>query len=322
MINRSSATDSIKGVMIILVVFGHVIYKGNFEDLFQSIRDLIYIFHMPIFLMLSGFYFKCNLTTDWLKNIATKLVLPYLMSFSFYLLMLYLVGQWGKVETSNHINDFQGALKAIFISPFSSYWYLHSLIVFSLFFYISNFLCSRLNNKFFILPATLVIYSIFHYFSWHMDIKFFYWVAAYIWLGYVFRGVLNSYQMRVKDLSSMFVLSSLLLISSLGFIVGFDLQRLLLSLTALSIFYTIFKYINCKFLSFVGRNSLLIFLFHVYFLNISKIFSGVLLDIDNSGVAFVLFSLVLSVSGSILIGWLFDRLSISKYIVGSANAIK
>jgi fucose 4-O-acetylase-like acetyltransferase len=321
-VNRNSATDSIKGVMIILVVFGHIIYKGNFQDLFLSIRDLIYIFHMPIFLMLSGFYFKCKLTTDWLKNITIKLVLPYLMSFSFYLLMLYIVGQWGKVETSNHINDVQGAFKAIFISPFSSYWYLHSLIVFSLFFYTSNFLCSRLNYKFLILPATLALYSIFHYFSWSMGVKFFYWVAAYIWLGYAFHSVLNSYQTRAKYLSSVLVLSILLVISSIGFIAGFDLQRLLLSLIVLLVLHTLFKYINCKFLSFVGRNSLLIFLFHVYFLNISKFFSSILLNIDNSGVAFMLFSLLLSVSGSILIGWLFDRLNISKYVLGSVNALK
>lgn len=322
MVNRNNTTDSIKGIMIILVVFGHIIYQGSYQELFQSIRDIIYIFHMPIFLMLSGFYFKFRLTIDWLENLTTRLVYPYLISFSFYLLTLYIVGQWGGIETSNNISDFQSAFKAILISPFSSYWYLHSLIAFSLLFFVSNFLCSRLDRMHLILPLSLVIYSIFHFILWNINVKFFYWVASYIWLGYVFGGFLNNYRFRNDNYSPMIVLVFLLIINSMNIISGFDLYRTAISLTLYFSLYMIFKYFHCGFLSFIGRNSLLIFLFHVYFLNVSKFFSGIIINLDFSGLLYVVFSLALSIFGSIIVGWIFDKLKISKYVLGTNNAIK
>ncbi|NOH45051.1 acyltransferase [Vibrio cyclitrophicus] len=322
MVDRNSAIDSVKGTMIILVVFGHVIYKGNYYDLFQNIHDFVYIFHMPIFLMLSGYFFRCELTVNWLKMVTSKLALPYFLSFSFYLVSLYYVGLWGGVETSNYVNNFQDVLQAIFVKPFASYWYLHSLISFSLVFYVSNLIGEKLNLKIFTLPVILVLYSIFHYFLWQMNVKFFYWVAGYIWLGYAFHLFLKSYYKGVIDFASLLVLTILFLLIITNNIASYGLLRTLISLAILFVLLILFKHVNCNWLMFVGRNSILIFLFHVYFLNIAKFTSSIFLLFDNTGTLFVLFSLIFSVIGSLLIGLVMDKLHISKYILGTSNAIK
>ena len=56
---RSSFWDNYKGILIILVVFGHFIYEsavalsGSFaNDLFK----FIYAFHMPAFVFCSGYF--------------------------------------------------------------------------------------------------------------------------------------------------------------------------------------------------------------------------------------------------------------------------
>ena len=57
--NRNIAIDIAKGIGIILVVWGHVIQvsagEGNFDYWGNSIFEIIYSFHMPLFIFLSGF---------------------------------------------------------------------------------------------------------------------------------------------------------------------------------------------------------------------------------------------------------------------------
>ncbi|WP_394135671.1 acyltransferase family protein [Aliivibrio fischeri] len=319
--DRDKSLDSIKGVMIIFVVFGHIIYKGDFRYLFQNIHDLVYIFHMPIFLMLSGYFFKCNLTVDWLKNITVKLVIPYLLSFSFYLFILYIVEFWGGIDTSNHVSGLHDAIKSILVSPFASYWYLHSLIIFSLLFYISSFLCFKLNINYFILPSTIVLYSILHFSIFQFNVKYFYWVAGYIWLGYVFHSLLQSYNNSCVNKVDFITFVIITLVVSLNLISDFDLKRTLISILVFSLLYLFFNVFKLNWLSFIGRNSLLIFLFHVYFLNLSKLMSNVFISFDGSGTVFLLFSLIFSIVGSLFLGRLIERLNMSRFILGTSNAI-
>ncbi|TDM56052.1 acyltransferase family protein [Aliivibrio fischeri] len=322
MTDRNLAIDSIKGIMIIFVVFGHIVYVGEFKYLFNVFREFIYIFHMPIFLMLSGYLFRCELSTSWLKTIFSKLVIPYIFSFSCYLVILYYVGIWGGIEVSNHINGFQDALKAIIISPFASYWYLHSLILFSLFFYISSLISYKLNFNKLTLPLTLLLYSVFHFLFFESNFKFFYWVSGYIWLGYIYHYCLKNYRNDDLFISCLSVFIVILSIVISGKVIGFEFQRSLISLVILFFLYFLFKRFNCRVLEFIGRNSLLIFLFHVYFLNFAKFLSGFLLYFDESGTFFVIFSLLISVLGSIFIGLVMDCLNLSKYILGCDNGIK
>ncbi len=53
MIEKDLKISNIKGLLIFLVVFGHLIelYKGNYYQIFV----LIYAFHMPLFIFISGF---------------------------------------------------------------------------------------------------------------------------------------------------------------------------------------------------------------------------------------------------------------------------
>lgn len=49
--NRVEYIDTLKGLLIILVIFGHTGINSN-------IQKWIYSFHMPLFLIISGFFYK------------------------------------------------------------------------------------------------------------------------------------------------------------------------------------------------------------------------------------------------------------------------
>lgn len=84
---RNSALDLIKGIAIILVVFGHSIQYGSGEEFYSSkayfehwFFQLIYSFHMPLFMLVSGYLFYYTAekysTKELLISRFTKLVFP------------------------------------------------------------------------------------------------------------------------------------------------------------------------------------------------------------------------------------------------------
>ena len=66
---RSKWIDVYKGIGIILVVSGHI-FNG-------LIRDLIFLFHMPLFFFISGYLFKSKNYFNYFTKKSLSLLLPY-----------------------------------------------------------------------------------------------------------------------------------------------------------------------------------------------------------------------------------------------------
>ena len=91
MVKRFENIDFIKGVLIMLVVMGHIIQAldSNYEKNF--IYFFIYSFHMPLFMSVSGYLFclKYNFE-DWGKE-ETKIFVAKLGNIAYPMLI------WGGV---------------------------------------------------------------------------------------------------------------------------------------------------------------------------------------------------------------------------------
>lgn len=84
--------DGIKAVLIFLVIWGHVIQYTNMnEGLNNPIAAFIYSFHMPMFMMLSGVFFKRQLQlrcSMLLRKNFSRLILPTIVvTFSLFLIV-------------------------------------------------------------------------------------------------------------------------------------------------------------------------------------------------------------------------------------------
>ena len=123
---RSSFWDNLKGVLICLVVFAHFIY--DFTDLFviDIIVFLIYVFHMPAFVFVSG-----KFTHDPPK--IRKLVTAFVIFQCIYLLC-----------------EFQMLGYIDLLAPAYVCWYLVALIVWRL-------LAKFLPRKLWLLPALILV---------------------------------------------------------------------------------------------------------------------------------------------------------------------
>ncbi|MBM7570518.1 acyltransferase family protein [Aquibacillus albus] len=82
---REAFIDNAKVVLIFFVVFGHVIQP--FTSQLSSIQLLyfwIYIFHMPAFIFLSGFFAKGLGNKGYIFKLAKRLLFPYFVFQLFY----------------------------------------------------------------------------------------------------------------------------------------------------------------------------------------------------------------------------------------------
>lgn len=85
--HRIEWIDIARGIAILFVIIGHSL--GNYFSSYFS--NLIYVFHMPIFFVLSGYLYKEKKKSKFLKNSFFNLIMPYIgtVLIAFVLFTIY-----------------------------------------------------------------------------------------------------------------------------------------------------------------------------------------------------------------------------------------
>ncbi|MBS4216090.1 MULTISPECIES: acyltransferase family protein [Neobacillus] len=113
---RSKYFDNAKFILMFLVVFGHLISPLKDQDGFLfTLYTVIYLFHMPAFILISGYFSKGFQKPGYFKKLAIKLLIPYLLFQTIYSVYYYMNGK----ETAFHVD---------FFHPHWSLWFLLSLL--------------------------------------------------------------------------------------------------------------------------------------------------------------------------------------------------
>ncbi|WP_243385465.1 acyltransferase family protein [Bacillus kexueae] len=121
---RESYFDNAKFLLIALVVFGHMIRSFIEQDeVMLAIYKFIYTFHMPAFILIAGYFSKGFQKKGYVKKVATKLIVPYLIFHGIYSVYYMLV----KNEHVLHVVDP--------LNPHWSLWFLLSLFCWNLLLY-------------------------------------------------------------------------------------------------------------------------------------------------------------------------------------------
>lgn len=130
--NRESYFDNAKFILIILVVFGHVIRSFIDDNEFMlNVYKFVYTFHMPAFILISGFFAKGYDKKGYVQKIFKKLIIPYLIFQGIYSVYYFLV------ESGN-------TLALDLLDPHWSLWFLMSLFFWNLFLFAYTKLDKRL----------------------------------------------------------------------------------------------------------------------------------------------------------------------------------
>lgn len=156
---RNEALDIAKGIGIILMVIGH-------SGCPKYLHDFIYMFHMPLFFVCSGYFYKHITTRNELIRCWKKrfrgLYLPYIkwsLAFLFlhnifYHLNIYSdeYGYQGTTSSLYNTSDIIERLKCILLymngheDLLGGFWFLKALLLSTLAFSMIDFLLSRWKN--------------------------------------------------------------------------------------------------------------------------------------------------------------------------------
>jgi fucose 4-O-acetylase-like acetyltransferase len=134
---RNWGIDSLKGGLMVLVILGHVIPSALDESVTRSV---IYSFHMPLFLFLSGFLFPLNriLSESWtalFHRYRYRVIIPWIIAvvaYAFMNIQIYQSTQNPLIVIARH-----------FVKPFYHLWFIPSLLFFMM---LTRFLYAKVVN--------------------------------------------------------------------------------------------------------------------------------------------------------------------------------
>lgn len=126
--NRIIALDIAKAICIILVVMGHYV-PDNSPAWYVLVHDVIYTFHMPLFMFVSGYVYiatkKRSTYGDFLLKKVRRLMVPYLTT-SVMVIVIKLLTQ-GSMSVDNPVTIF--SFVEMFYMPVAGYflWFIWAL---------------------------------------------------------------------------------------------------------------------------------------------------------------------------------------------------
>ena len=119
---RIEELDYLKGILITLVVLFHLTY---FSTEYTLAKQFVYTFHMPAFLVISGWLMNIEAPLPHFGRMISKILLPYIVFESGYIVISALKMVAVPIAELN-VSTF---LYHFFASPVGPYWFLHTLII-------------------------------------------------------------------------------------------------------------------------------------------------------------------------------------------------
>ena len=331
---RIDELDFLKFVFITLMIAFHLVYIG---DAYPVAKRLVYTFHMPGFLLVSGYLFNVNKSWESFWKTMLWIFVPYTIMESGYTMMASLL------PIREHIDRLTVGVLVdhIFLHPMGPYWYLHTLMICGICYYIafkkpegrfSSVLKQEkpllpikmlslenqvLLGRFTLLASFLLLLS---YGCGLLSIA----NAAYFLVGAIVRQAVGNFRLAFP--TRWWTLGLLLVwcidpshydrASFAGACLVFLVIGSLLWIYQLGIPQSL-----RKLFLFIGRNTLPLLLFSPIFTILAKYYQALLLRAEPTGIFFMVVSVILVIAGSYGITWLMDISGISKLFFGKKGLI-
>lgn len=283
---RLESLDFIKGVLILLMIAFHLVYIG---DSYPYLKKVVYTFHMPAFLILSGYLMNIEKSATQFGRSMHRFLLPYLLLESGYILMAAVL------PIREHIDLLTPNvyLHHLLVAPLGPYWYLHTLMLCGIAYYVV-FRLRMLQLMTRILLLALCLFTLTlpeHFVAAPYALYFFIGVA----IRHLSAGFTSVFRPTILALPCLILLAlypSNLSTDAVG--------SLLIIYCAIS--SCLFVYRNNKvgrFVAYLGRHSLTLYLYSPIFTFACKPLVP-FLSFDPSGIVFLILSLGICTVGSLL----------------------
>jgi fucose 4-O-acetylase-like acetyltransferase len=314
--------DALKGLAIILVVFGHIADGYISANLYSNSKCLysiyycVYSFHMPLFFMLSGvtfalaYYKNCTFNVFKIKCQLLNFVWIYVVFSTVQWIFQYVFSDY--VNTVYSVKD----LLLIFIKPVALYWYLYVLFFIYI---ISIFLLKRIEIKILVVTSGIVSFLIsFLKFGQLYIVKHIIYFSAFFILGifiaYNMEMFNNLMLLITQGVGACAIFTIIVLKNCAVGYWGHYIVALVPCIFLICCFSSCRALYKNKVLIICGKCSLEIYLLHCYITAANR---KILLEIGVSNFYLnVLLNLILAVVIPLFVTWLLEKINIKKYVFG------
>lgn len=255
---RIASVDFIKGLMIALMVTFHLPLSGYVVNA----TPYVYAFHMPVFLVLSGFFLKVDREYKAYSKGLARIAIPYVIFQTLYICAIGLLQNY--FPTSNTIENFGIGTIAYHVlwSPCGTYWYLHTLLIYAIVLKVSYELAKE--NWVHAIVYSLACLVVLDRFIVGFDFS----NAIYLSIGVIanYLGTKKT-KLKISSMYALFPIVAVFIFSS--HFSRYDLASgFIVTLMMISFCGALYEYIPSKvkyFVNFLGRNSLCIVIFSSYY---------------------------------------------------------
>ena len=309
---RIPQIDYLKCIFILLMIAFHLVYFG---DKYPYAKRIVYTFHMPVFLIISGYLVNIHKNVKDFLHIILWMFIPYAIMECGYTVMSAVLPVRDKVDSLS----IGVIIKNVFVSPLGPYWYLQTLIICNVTYYFIHKVGSKWSDINRIICLSICLGSL----AYWLHIMSLANVVYYI-IGVVISMYGIPFLTFFKS-SPLSILPFIILCLFPGNLDKFSLSGVIITYLAIGIALSFYKYLTTppcinKTIQFIGRNTLIILLFSPIFTIVAKVFIP-FLAFDHTGICFLVISEIFTVSGSLFVAYLMDKLKISPFFFGKKEAL-
>lgn len=308
--NYSKDINYFRAILISLSILVHIV---NFGNIHPSVKGSVLAFMMPTFLIITGYLVNVNKTVWGFAIYVWRIWLPYMiMVLGMASLSLYLPVRDG-IDTF----DMPTILNVLFIRSIGPYWFLHTMVVCGIIYFAAFRLARKMDmiGKLSVFASLLIVVALLTPF---LNIK----SATFYFIGVGIRHFAKDFS-QVYRKSPWPLMPFALLISDTGFHDWGAISILVCAISFLcfSAYFVSFLPEGAKtVLEYIGRNTFPIYIFHPIFTMLAK-FMLPAFCFDSSGIVHAVFTIVMSIAGSICIGFCLDRTHLA-YIFGRQGILR
>jgi len=281
----------------------HLVYIG---DSYPYAKQVIYTFHMPVFLAISGYLMNIHKPPRQFLLTIYWLVVPYVVMESGYTIACSML------PIREHIDNLtiEVFLDKLFLHPLGPYWFLHTLIMCGLTYYGVFLFCKKgLLSCYILIGFAYTLYARVGLLS--LPLSFYFLVGVIIRNSHLtFLQVFQPSLLSFIAAGFLFANPANLHSGTIGglFIVYFVISG------SLSVYPYFSKWI-LHFILYLGKNTLPLFLFSPIFTILCKSLVPVL-SFEPTGMLFLFCALFICISGSLCICKVMEFCKISSYFWG------
>lgn len=314
---RNLLIDVLKGIATLAVLLGHAIQRGlivGYEN--NIIFKIIYSFHMPLFILLSGFSL-CKYTKEYNKNFLKKRFCRLIIPTIVWNYLIYFFKDFWFVGIRDFIifpDTFLGYTKTLILHPDYIIWFWYVVFICDMIYYLENIILKEKMNAGILIVVNLIISGVIYllpntYFGiYYLQIYF-----PIFSLGYFVARYFEKISKYLIYFSFPSLFAYLLLFPKYNVVIDNKIVFYLISTCAIIIIYNIFNYIiNTKriekinnALALIGRRSLEIYLCQCICLNIGL----------GTGIVRIVTIFITATTLSILLSYITNNLKILKLIL-------